>query len=426
MRSKRLFCAARSIFVIFVTLLMASIVVLAQAQETKFEVLHTFHGSDGAAPIGQLVRDKAGNLYGTTIVGGTGKCQLGCGTAFKMGSTGRMVWVHSFDGANGRQPEAGLLRDAAGNLFGTTVDGGDLTCTPPYGCGTLFKLNKVGEETIEHKFTGQHDGYGPEPLLVEDPTGNLYGTTYIGGESGLGTVFKLDAAGKKTVLYNFTGSSDGCFPYPGVILDADGNLYGVTLDGGAGFGDSGYGVVFKVDTNGSETVLHTFEGPDGANPDSVLLFDSRGNLYGTTDNGGSSETCDGGCGTIFELSPQDGGWTETVLYNFCALDDCTDGLLPSRGPLVRDSAGNLYGTTDFGGTSRNCNGGGCGVVFKLDRAGKESVLHSFTNRADGASPYAGLTIDSAGKLYGAVLFGGDFNCKPGKGQGCGTVFEITP
>jgi uncharacterized repeat protein (TIGR03803 family) len=426
MRPKELFSTGKSTFVIFIALLLVSAISPTQAQVQKFKVLHTFKGSDGAAPVGQLVRDKAGNLYGTTIVGGTGKCQLGCGTVFKMEESGKMTWVRSFNGANGRQPEAGLLRDAAGNLFGTTVDGGDLSCTPPYGCGTLFKLNKVGEETIEHKFTGQHDGYGPEPLLVEDSAGNLYGTTYIGGENGLGTVFEVDAAGKKTILYNFTGGSDGCFPYPGVILDAVGNLYGVTLDGGAGFGNSGYGVVFEVNTGGNETVLHTFEGSDGANPDSVLLFDSRGNLYGTTDNGGSSETCEGGCGTIFELSPQDGGWSETVLYNFCSLDDCSDGFLPARGPLVRDSAGNLYGTTDFGGSSRYCNGEGCGVVFKLDRAGKESVLHSFTDGADGASPYAGLTIDSAGNLYGAVLFGGDLNCKAGNGQGCGTVFRITP
>jgi uncharacterized repeat protein (TIGR03803 family) len=426
MRSKKPFSAGKPVFVIFVTFLLASIAVPSPLQAQKFTVLHTFKGGDGAAPVGQLVRDKAGNLYGTTVIGGTGKCQLGCGTAFKMNRSGEMIWVHSFNGANGEQPEAGLLRDAAGDLFGTTVDGGDLKCIPPYGCGTVFKLDATGKETVLHKFTGQPGGYGPESLLARDPEGNLYGTTYIGGEKGYGTVFKLDTAGKKTILYSFTGGSDGCFPYPGVILDSVGNLYGVTLIGGAGFGNSGYGVVFELDAKGNETVLHAFGGGDGANPDSVLLFDPQGNLYGTTANGGTSEVCDGGCGTVFQLSPQNGSWSETVLYSFCSLSDCTDGLVPAVGPLVRDAAGNLYGTTDFGGTYRNCNGEGCGVVFKLDAVGKETVLHNFTGGTDGAGPYAGLTTDSTGNLYGSVLQGGDLKCKVGNGRGCGTIFRIAP
>ena len=423
MRTKQLLSPTS---VAFPILLMLLLWLAKPTQAQTFKVLHTFRGGDGAAPVSQLVRDKAGNLYGTTIIGGKGKCELGCGTAFKLNKSGKMIWVHGFNGTNGEEPLAGLLRDAAGSLYGATVDGGDLNCIPPYGCGTVFKLDKTGKETVLHRFTGQPDGNGPEPLLVEDSVGNLYGTTYIGGGNGYGTVFKLDTAGKETILYNFTGGSDGCFPYPGVILDSAGNLYGVTLMGGAGFGNSGYGVVFKVNTSGNETVLHTFEGEDGANPDSVLLFDSAGNLYGTTQNGGSSVVCDGGCGTAFELSPQDGSWSETVLYNFCSVSDCTDGRVPTRGPLVRDAAGNFYGTTDFGGTSRNCNGEGCGVVFKLDTTGNETVLHNFTGGADGAGPFAGLTIDSAGHLYGAALQGGDLKCKDGNGQGCGTAFEISP
>jgi uncharacterized repeat protein (TIGR03803 family) len=342
-----------------------------------------------------------------------------------MDSTGKMVWVHSFNGVNGRQPEAGMLRDAAGNLFGTTVDGGDLMCIPPYGCGTVFKLDATGKETISHKFNSPPYGpYGPEALLVEDPAGNHYGTTYIGGKYGSGTVFKIDKAGKLTIRYNFTGGSDGCSPDPGVILDSAGNLYGVTSGGGTG-GCDGFGVVFKVDTSGNETVLHTFGGGDGSGPDSVLLFDAQGNLYGTTALGGTSDVCDGGCGTVFELSPQNGSWWETVLYNFCSLSDCADGREPLRGPLVRDADGNLYGTTYFGGTSRNCSEVGCGVVFKHDTAGNETVLHSFTGGADGASPWAGLTAGPMGSLYGAAQQGGD-QCKAGNGQGCGTVFKITP
>lgn len=414
---------AKVVFAIFVPLLLAVATPPAHAQ--TFKVLYTFHGKDGAAPVGQLVRDASGNLYGTTITGGTGKCQLGCGTGFKMNKSGKVIWVHSFNGANGEQPLAGLLRDGTGNLFGTTDLGGDLNCIPPYGCGTVFKLDKAGKETVLHKFTGPPDGYGPEPLLVEDSAGNLYGTTYIGGANGYGAVFKLDAGGTETILYNFTGGPDGCFPYPGVILDSAGNLYGVTLDGGAGFCNSGYGVVFEVDTAGNETVLHTFGGEDGANPDSVLLFDSQGNLYGTTAHGGSSIVCGGGCGTVFELSPDNGSWTEAVLYNFCSLTSCADGEDPARGPLARDTSGNLYGTTDFGGTYSNCNGT-CGVVFKLDTVGKESVLHDFTGGADGAGPYAGLTIDSSGNLYGAAIQGGDLKCTDGDGYGCGVLFMITP
>jgi uncharacterized repeat protein (TIGR03803 family) len=228
-------------------------------------------------------------------------------------------------------------------------------------------------------------------------------------------------------LYNFTCGTDGCTPTAGVILDASGNLYGVTIDGGSGFGNSGYGIVFEIDTSGNETVLHAFEGEDGANPTTQLLFDSNGNLYGMTENGGAGP-CQGGCGTVFELSPgQDGTWSEKVLYSFCSVDGCADGFSPSRGPLVIDANGNLYSTTEAGGILRECSGGGCGVVFKLDTADNETVLHTFTGGADGAGPFGGLTIDSAGNLYGAATEGGDLKCADNlNGYGCGVVFKMTP
>jgi uncharacterized repeat protein (TIGR03803 family) len=186
----------------------------------------------------------------------------------------------------------------------------------------------------------------------------------------------------------------------------------------------GYGVVFKLDTNGKLTVLHSFDSADGAYPASVLLFDQTGNLYGTTREGGNSG-CGTGCGVLFELSPHsDGSWTEAVLYEFCSASGCTDGQQPEGGPLVRDSAGNIYGTTLFGGASRNCTGVGCGAVFKLDASGKESVLHSFSNGTDGAFPFAGLVMDAAGNLYGTAENGGDNRCNPP--NGCGTVFKIVP
>lgn len=416
---------------ILITPLLALTTAIHPAQAQTFKVLHTFHGSDGAVPPGQLVRDSAGNLYGVAGDGGAaGKCtgDGGCGTVFKMAATGKLIWQFNFDGPDGANPGAGLLSNA-GHFYGTTVYGGKNNthfCPKGLRCGVVFRLDGAGKkEKVLHKFTGPPDGYLPGGgPLVEDSAGNLYGTTGEGGQAS-GTVFKIDAAGTETVLYSFTGGSDGCFPESGVILDSAGNLYGVTLDGGAGFCNSGYGVVFEVDTDGNETVLHTFEGSDGANPDSVLLFDAQGNLYGTTENGGSSDVCDGGCGTVFELSPQNGGWSETVLYSFCSLSGCADGYRPGRGPLVRDAAGNLYGTTDFGSTYNNCNGS-CGTVFKLDTSGKESVLHDFTGGADGTSSNAGLTIDSEGNLYGAAGQGGDLKCKLGNGQGCGTVFRISP
>ena len=170
----------------------------------------------------------------------------------------------------------------------------------------------------------------------------------MGGKHGLGTVFKADEAGKATVLYSFAGAPDGSLPYPGVIRDAAGNLYGVTSDGGTGSAcDFGCGTVFEVATTGKETILHDFEaGSDGADPASVLLFDSNGNLYGTTGAGGNGECGGTGCGTVYELSPQsDGSWTETVLYVFCSLSGCADGEAPGTGPLVRGANGDLYGTT---------------------------------------------------------------------------------
>ena len=403
----------------------------AQAQNYKFKVLHTFRGSDGAGPAGQLVRDKSGNLYGVAGVGGANNCQSegGCGTVFKMNATGKLIWQYNFNGPDGENPVSGLLFNG-GDFYGTTVYGGKINnhiCPGGLRCGVAFKLDQTGKkETVLHKFTGPPDGYFPEARLVQDAAGILYGTTSIGGEYGAGSVFKIDTAGNETVLYNFTGGSDGCFSDSGVVLDAAGNLYGATLQGGSGFCNSGYGVVYKVDGNGYETVLHTFEFSDGAYPVSVLLFDSHGNLYGTTDGGGSSGACDyqNGCGTVFELSPlEDGSWSETVLYNFCSLSGCADGMLPFRGPLVRDSAGNLYGTTGSGGTY--CSGG-CGVVFKLDTAGEETVLHDFTGGKDGSSPGGGLAMDSAGDLYGEAPQGGDLSCKAGNGHGCGTIFKITP
>jgi len=415
------FTQSRSAVIVMLLLTAA----IASPAKPKFKVIHTFHGKDGAGPFGLLVRDGAGNFYGTTALGGNGACWgYTCGTAFKLDKNGRQVWVHDFHGKNGWFPLVGLLRDTAGNLFGTTEFGGDLSCQAPYGCGTVFRLDKTGrKENVLHKFNGS-DGTSAETQLVQDSAGNLYGA--VAGGNGYGVVFKMDRSGRETILYNFSGGADGCGPAPGVIRDSAGNIYGETLTGGLGFCSDGYGVVFKLDMNGNETVLHTFQGSDGATPDSILLVDSKGNLYGTTRSGGSSEGCTGGCGTVFELSPQNGNWSETVLYNFCSVSGCTDGSQPTRSALVRGTSGTLYGTTVFGGTYANCSGQGCGVVFQLDTTGNEIVLHSFTGGTDGATPNGGLTVSSGGEMFGSTSTGGDLKCALGDGEGCGVVFRISP
>jgi uncharacterized repeat protein (TIGR03803 family) len=417
MRFKKLFSAGKPAFVVFIALLLASAIVPTQSQARKFKVLHTFHGPDGANPFDVLTRDAAGNLYGTTQAGGSGKgvCVSfgGCGTAFKLNRNGEQVWLHDFTFANGMQPMAGLLRDAAGNLYGTTTLGGDTKCYE-YGCGTVFRLDASGHETVLHKFTGDPNENGSDPgsLLAADAQGNLYGTTPVGP----GTVFTIGTTGKETVLYFFPG---GCVPGPGVILDGAGNLYGAATGC-----DSGYGEVFELQTDGTLTVLHAFDGGDGAQPVSALVFDLAGNLYGTTAAGGSSQACGGGCGTVFELSPNGGGWTESVLYSFCSLKGCADGEEPLAGPLVRDSLGNLYGTTYFGGNSA-CGRSGCGTVFKLDNSGHETVLYSFAGGKDGAYPWGGVVMDKAHNLYGAASQAGDFACPANGGSGCGVVFKLT-
>lgn len=387
------------------------------APAQTYTVLHTFQGPDGAGPVAAVTLDRAGNIYGTTNVGGAGTCSsTGCGTLFVLNKAGKEIALHSFRGSDGAFPLAGLLRDSGGNLFGTTDEGGSESgaCGREGGCGVAFRFSPPKGKEVEYEFQGAPDGDRPQGSLVEDPSGNFYGTTQYGGEYGFGTVFKIDGTtGRESVLYSFTGGSDGCFPY-GVVLDSAGNLYGATTGGGNGFCDSGEGVAYKIDPEGNETVLVTFGGQGGAYPDSILLL-NQGNLYGTTEQGGSNNG-----GVVFELSAQqDGSWSGNVLYSFCSLPKCADGQEPAGG-LVRDSQGNLFGTTVFGGSS-DCNG--CGVVFELASSGTESVLYTFTGGSDGADPEAGLVMDGLSNLYGTTSAGGA-TCY--NRFTCGVVFKITP
>jgi uncharacterized repeat protein (TIGR03803 family) len=257
--------------------------------------------------------------------------------------------------------------------------------------------------------------------LVQD-AGNLYGTTVgCAFQCGdlLGKVFKLDKTGKETVLHTFTGGADGAIPLAGLIRDVSGNLYGTTSGGGA----SGGGVVYKVDHAGKFTVLHCFTGADGSGPGmGHLIRDSSGNLYGTTQIGGDLSACDGsGCGVVFKLDPTG---KETVLYSFKGGDDWGHPNMP----LARGPRGDLYSTTYYGGGYFACGGqAGCGTAFKVDTAGKETVLHRFRSGTDGANPFQGLVSDAAGNLYGTTQWGGNPNIRCGNTTtGCGVVFKLTP
>lgn len=372
----------------------------------KETILYSFQGnpiqaSDGAQPMAGLVMDAAGNLYGTTPFGGGPK---GNGTVFKVDPADNytnLVVYNTFLGPSGGVPEGGLLLDSAGNLYGTTYSGGN------FNFGVVFKTNTSGSSyTALYNFAGPGaDGANPRATLVLDAAGNLYGTTLNGGTDGKGIVFKLDPTGKETVLHSFTGrNGDGASPEGALAIDQAGNLYGTTLNGGT----NGKGVVFKLDSAGNETVLHSFIGNgDGANPDGGLIRDNAGNLYGTTLYGGTT-----GNGTVFKVSSTG---LETVVHSFTGTNG--DGSQP-QASLTLDAAGNLYGTTEDGGAS------GGGTIFKLDSAANETVLFSFAGlNGDGTAPQSELVMDSAGKLYGTTPSGGATigNCNQ-----CGTVFKVDP
>lgn len=392
---------------------------LAMPAPAQYKVVHAFSKADGSGPWGSLVVNKKGVLFGTTASGGGGGCNgYGCGVVFKLRQRPDGKWVetvlHSFDsnGQDGIVPYGGPVIGDGGHIYGTTWIGGAL------GAGTVFELSHTPsgwEEGVLYSFgTENNDGGAPVSGLVVDEAGNLYGTAAGGPGS---TAFELSPGPEgwsESILHHFgVESGDGAAPYAGLILDASGNLYGATTDGGKGCTGEGCGTVYKLkpqpDGSWKETVLHRFnnDGKDGVNPGWGSLFmDASGRLYGTTRAGGPAVA-----GIIYRLTHQpDGHWKESILYNF---KQDASGYSPNTG-VVMDSSGNLYGTTDYGGA------GDCGVIYKL-APGKQgqwtyTVLHTFTG-PDGCLPEGNLVPDNNGN-YGATALGGDY--------GAGVVFMLTP
>lgn len=377
--------------------------------QTTHIVLHRFAGgTDGTNPNAGLFLGPDGNLYGTTAEGGTSG-KKGAGTVFKLDpATGVETVVYRFGGsADGGIPYASLIADAEGNFYGTTASGGDLACNGGKGCGAVFKLDHAGNETVLYGFSGSPDGDAPQAGVIRDASGNLYGTTVYDGFWGQGIVFRVDATGRETIVHQFRNVPDGSTPIAGLILDAGGNLYGTTDQGG----EFAWGEIFRLDKNGQrkKTTLYSFTGgADGARPQAALIQDPQGNFYGTTLLGGSGIGFSG-YGTVFKLDATTG--VETVLHTFS--NRGSDGQQPNAA-LIRDAEGNLYGTTEYGGAF------GYGTVFKLDPTGIETVLYSFSAGMDGAFPIAGLVRDATGNLYGTTVDGG-----LGPFYGYGTVFELT-
>jgi uncharacterized repeat protein (TIGR03803 family) len=425
---------------------------LGYAAAQKETVLYSFTGgSDGGIPYANLVADTKGNLYGTTQQYGDGPCNfpsVGCGTVFELmpGQGGQWTFrlLYSFQGGDdGANPSAGLAFDDDGNLYGTTFWGGSTKSEDcgGSGCGTVFELQRSRgwKETILYRFGRGADGGNPSGSVVAGQGGALFGTTSYGGDlncfyegPGCGVVFELQPAAdavdgwRETVLHTFEGA-DGADPYVGVTLDGAGNIYGVTALGGLGQSGFSGGVVFglqRSESGWNESTLYEFPEYYG-NPAGPLVLDNQENLYGTTEVGGEWEA-----GSVFEL--QKGGlattaqgWTKTDLYDFLG---GPTGSSPLFSGVVFDSRGNLYGTTENGGMG-DCQGGGCGTVFELSKGPmgiwEERGLFSFPGGTGGSYPFSGVTLDGKGHLYGMTPNGGDPSCQGYWFPGCGVIYEIS-
>ncbi|SPE42639.1 3-carboxymuconate cyclase (fragment) [Candidatus Sulfotelmatobacter sp. SbA7] len=404
-----------------VLLLCAATAIAAPAQ--TFTTLLTFDGSNGNDSESSLVQGVDGAFYGTTVAGGSSNnsCgEEGCGTAFRVTATGQLLSSH-FSPVQGEGLVAGLLLAANGNFYGTAYDGGaNFGCDGSVvTCGTVFEVTPTGKITTLYSFCAQTncmDGDEPRATLIEGPNGDFYGTSFQGGASGAGTVFKITADGTFTTLYNFCqrkNCADGSMPGAGLVQGTDGDFYGTTEWGGPACMNNSCGTIFKITPGGSLTTLHIFHGTDGWIPAGSLVQGPDGNFYGTTEDGGDL-TCHGsrggGCGTIFTMTPS-GALTTLHIFTL------TDGVGPIAG-LVLGTDGNLYGTTSGYDNGRKYSDG---TIFQITPQGVLTTLHTF-NGTDGANPWGGLLQATNGIFYGATISGGNFHC--GLLQGCGTVFSL--
>lgn len=376
----------------------------AEASVT-FKTLLSFNSANGSYPgLMSLVQGLNGNLYGTVIYGGDLSCTFeasfsGCGTVFSVTPGGRLTTLHRFSGPDGTDPLWGLVQAASGVFYGVTSLGG------ANGHGTIFKINPSGTLTTLYNFCSQTncpDGTNPYGALVQGKDGDFYGTAADGGANTVGTVFKITAAGNLTTLHTFaSGPNDGAIP-TGLVLSADGKFYGTTEYGGT----YGNGTFFRISPAGDITILYSFLGADGYNPYAPPVQAADGNFYGTTYFGGNAT----GNGTVYKITA---GGELATLYKFSG----PDGASPSA--LFAGTDGNIYGTTAGGGDQN------MGTVFKITPTGMLTTLYSFcpeTNCPDGANPYGGLVQDTNGTFYGATERGGT-NCHTF--GGCGTLFSLS-
>ena len=411
MESKRFL---HSVCLAFATSLAAGILATSAWASSAPQVIYSFAGeNDGEYTDTDLVIDSAGNLYGSSVQGGA----FGGGTVFRVSPSGH-GWKHTVlysftGGADGGEPYKGVTLDSEGNLYGTAVTGGGGSCEG--GCGVAYKLTHVGgtwTQSVIHTFTGGNDGSGPGAGLTLDKHGNVYGMTPTGGANGLGVIFRLQpqASGewKIKVLHTFSGD-DGATGSAGRLVLRSGTLYGAATVGGA----NGLGTIFSLKHIPGQWQfknLYSFKGqPDAGFPYGGLTFDAAGNLYGTTYYDGANDF-----GSVYQLSPQpDGSWTERVLYSF---KGGRDGM-GSISNLVFSKKGALYGTTSEGGS-----GCSCGTIFKLkaDALGNwtEKVVYRFTGVPDAGFAYNGMVGDAAGNLYGATVHGGT--------NDDGAIYKFTP
>jgi len=432
--SNSLFCTSSRAATLALTIAVVFAMMIALTQPApaqNFKVIYNFTGGlDGANPWAGLTMDRAGNFYGTTISGAAG-----WGTVFKLHPAGSGVLLstlHTFQGGkDGAVPFARPIIGPDGALYGTTAYGGGTDCSGNFpGCGTVFNLKPQPtvcayvlcpwRETVLYRFQGNEysDGWAPYSEVSFDSEGNLYGTTSLGGnnncgpQDGCGLVYKLapsNGGWTENLLYAFHNGNDGAMPRSGVVLDKAGNLYGTA----GGF--ASWGAVYELTPSGSgwlENTVYYFQyGTNGASPVGGLIFDASGNLYGTTNSGGELQG-----GTVFELTPSNGNWAITLLYEFTGLRDRP---CEPQGSLMMDAKGNLYGTTMM------CGDYFFGSVFKLTPGSggwTYTNLYSFTGGSDGGYPMGNVVIDANGNLYGTASAGGS---RCGNGT-CGVIWEITP